>query len=98
MKNMTTAIIAASLVASGCAANRPYLAPDGVYWMDYTSILCAAASADFVREEARGKAIKFCAAKGKATEVIHAVGEGGIPFLQCARASIGFRCAENDET
>jgi hypothetical protein len=82
------------VLVAGCATKPPTLGRDGIYRLDYTSKWCAAASEDYVREEARGKAIEFCASQNKDAKVISARGQSGILGIQCAVAWIEYKCED----
>ena len=80
------------MLVTGCATKPPTLGKDGIYRLNYTSKWCAGASEDFVREEARDKAIEFCASEYKDADVISARGQSGILGIQCAVAWIEYKC------
>ncbi|MEH6628698.1 MAG: hypothetical protein V7739_19840 [Motiliproteus sp.] len=89
----TFLLFATTLIVSGCSIS-PILGSDGVYKANYTSAWGAGASEDFVTEEVREKAIKFCADKSKKTEILYVQGRGGVLGIELAEAWIEFRCTE----
>ena len=82
------------MLVTGCATHKaPHLGTDGIYRLNVTSVWCAAASEQTVREEAKSEAAEFCARQfAQNTEVTFLSANGGIPMVQCANAHIAFKC------
>lgn len=89
----TAFFLVVTLTASGCAS-YPVPMGDGWYQLDHTSAWGAGGSEDGVKADAHRKAAEFCAKENKKSQVAVSYAQGGVLYMQLAKASIQFRCVD----